>query len=122
MVRVDPKDPRANLSRHANRFRYILRPYRGGKAVLGVVRKSDGVFFRIERRHRQYRSKNLFAENSHRWCHVVKDRRLEEIPLRELLRLRPLTAAKETSALVAADLDVRLDLLPVRRGNQRAHF
>src|SRR5262249_31146262 len=61
---VDPDDPGAELLHRAHRAKQIARPHRRREAVIGVVRYSNGVLFRVERNHRRHWTEDLLTRDA----------------------------------------------------------
>lgn len=57
----------------------IFRPYRGGQAILRVIRPAQGLRFIAERRHADYRTKHFALDNSVFLPGAGEQRRLEVI-------------------------------------------
>src|SRR5262249_48065992 len=105
---IDPHDAGADALRERERSGGVLPVDRAAEAVRRRVRDADRVVVVAERDHGYDGAEDLLLRDADVVRDVAEDRRLEEVPARQVLR--PAAAVREDGALALPGLDVLLDL------------
>jgi hypothetical protein len=98
----------AFTAREAMRLAYVSRPYAGGQAVAGGVGAGDQLVPRFERRCGDDRAKDFFLHQFEGVVAVRKDRRRDEIPVRQVAA-QPIAASHDLCAALPAAVQVAQD-------------
>ena len=111
MIAVRPDTPRLNLTPKAIAAIRISAPDAGTQPIQRVIGNMQRLFLVLEGRHRNHRPKDLLLEDAHLVV-ALKDRRLHIVAaLKIAVEHIALTAAKQLSAFLLADVDIAQNLL-----------
>ncbi|MCY1200129.1 hypothetical protein D9M72_115550 [compost metagenome] len=120
MVAVGPHAPRLDAAAHAECARAVTCPDTGTQPVERVVGNGQRLFLILEGGHRYHRPEDLFLEDAHL---VVAGEygRLDVVAARQVaVQHVALAAGEALRAFLAAQVDVRQDLLQLFGGRLRA--